>query len=93
MAEAMLELEEPIPAEMNREAGNGLPEKRIFFVWGDDDKIFHLEIAHKLTEQLGEKAKLQYIEKAGHLAQLERPCVYNAHLKQILASLTTDKQL
>ena len=27
MAEAMLELEEPIPAEMNREAGNGLPEK------------------------------------------------------------------
>ncbi|KAL6346836.1 hypothetical protein AAG906_002952 [Vitis piasezkii] len=63
------------------------------FVWGDDDKIFHLEIAHKLTEQLGEKAKLQYIEKAGHLAQLERPCVYNAHLKQILASLTTDKQL
>ncbi|KAJ9704784.1 hypothetical protein PVL29_003029 [Vitis rotundifolia] len=57
--------------------------QRIFVVWGDDDKLFHLEL----------KAKLQYIEKAGHLAQLERPCVYNAHLKQILASLTTDKQL
>ncbi|XP_059591815.1 uncharacterized protein LOC100853904 isoform X2 [Vitis vinifera] len=67
--------------------------QRIYLLWGDGDKLFDLEVAHNLKEQLGEKAKLQYIEKAGHLAQSERPCVYNAHLKQILASLTTDKQL
>jgi len=39
---------------------------------------------------LGNRATLQYIEKAGHLAQMERPCVYNKRLKEILATLVED---
>ncbi|KAL6347848.1 hypothetical protein AAG906_037577 [Vitis piasezkii] len=67
--------------------------QRMYLLWGDGDKIFDLEVAHNLKEQLGDKAKLQYIEKAGHLSQLERPCAYNTHLKRILASLTAYEQL
>lgn len=40
--------------------------------------------------QLGDKATFQGIKKAGHLVHLERPCVYNRHLKLFLASLNTD---
>jgi pimeloyl-ACP methyl ester carboxylesterase len=35
--------------------------------------------------QLGEKTMLQSISKAGHLAHLERPCIYNRRLKEFLA--------
>lgn len=51
------------------------------------DKSFSL-----WCRRLGEKAKLECIEKAGHLTLLERPWVYNAHLMQILASLATDQR-
>ncbi|XP_059651147.1 uncharacterized protein LOC132298809 [Cornus florida] len=69
-----------------------IPEysQRIHLLWGDDDKIFNLELAHSIKEKLGEKATLQYIKNAGHLVQLERPLMYNRHLKNILASLMAD---
>jgi pimeloyl-ACP methyl ester carboxylesterase len=35
--------------------------------------------------ELGEKAVLRSISKAGHLAHLERPCMYNRCLKEFLA--------
>lgn len=40
--------------------------------------------------QLEGRATLHYIGKAGHLVELERPCVYNRHLNKILASLYED---
>ncbi|KAF7127770.1 hypothetical protein RHSIM_Rhsim11G0178200 [Rhododendron simsii] len=80
--------------------------QRIHLLWGDDDKIFNLDLAQTMKEdkaatngccrmiinrQLGEKATLQWIEKAGHLVQLERPFAYNRHLRRILSS-TYDSQ-
>jgi pimeloyl-ACP methyl ester carboxylesterase len=38
--------------------------------------------------ELGEKATLRTIRKAGHLANLERPCVYNRCLKNFLDHVT-----
>ncbi|KAF7126286.1 hypothetical protein RHSIM_Rhsim11G0178300 [Rhododendron simsii] len=78
--------------------------QRIHLLWGDDDKIFNLDLAqsmkeyvahfdlcsHRLT-RLGENATLQWIENAGHFAQLERPLTFNNHLKRILSS-TYDPQ-
>ncbi|KAI8533000.1 hypothetical protein RHMOL_Rhmol11G0262100 [Rhododendron molle] len=61
--------------------------QRIHLLWGDDDKIFNLDLAQNMKEQLGEKATLQWIENAGHLAQLERPFTYNRHLRRILLSI------
>lgn len=40
--------------------------------------------------QIGEKARVNGIEKAGHLAHLERPFAYNMHLKKILASFSEE---
>ncbi|KAK9287172.1 hypothetical protein L1049_015583 [Liquidambar formosana] len=64
--------------------------QRIHLLWGENDKIFNMESAHNLKRQLGDKTTLKSIEKAGHLAQLDRPCVYNRCLKKILASLESD---
>ncbi|XAR72805.1 Acylglycerol lipase [Bertholletia excelsa] len=61
--------------------------QRIYFLWGDDDKIFDLELANSMKEQLGEKASLQYIENAGHLVHIERPWAYTSRLKKFLASI------
>ncbi|XP_024030308.1 epoxide hydrolase 4 [Morus notabilis] len=65
--------------------------QRVGLLWGQNDKIFNMETASNLKKQLGERATLESIEKAGHLVQLERPCVYNDHLKKILSSLLEDK--
>ncbi|EOX98012.1 hypothetical protein QUC31_015395 [Theobroma cacao] len=61
--------------------------ENIYLLWGQNDKIFDLGTARNLKQQIREKASLEYIEKSGHLVQLERPFVYNSHLKKILASL------
>ncbi|PON86022.1 Alpha/beta hydrolase fold [Trema orientale] len=61
--------------------------QRVALLWGQNDKIFNMETASNLKTQLGERATLESIEKAGHLVPLERPCVYNNNLKKILASL------
>ncbi|GFQ06849.1 epoxide hydrolase 4 [Phtheirospermum japonicum] len=64
--------------------------QRIHLLWGENDQIFTLEHAQNMKQQLGEKATFRGIKKAGHLVQLERPCVYNRCLKEFLASLHAD---
>ncbi|XP_048229624.1 uncharacterized protein LOC8271427 isoform X1 [Ricinus communis] len=66
--------------------------QKIHLLWGEDDRIFNLEVAHNLKEQLEGKTKLHYIEKAVHLPSLERPFVYNILLKKLFASLHEDRQ-
>ncbi|KAH7517808.1 uncharacterized protein LOC107403371 [Ziziphus jujuba] len=61
--------------------------QRISLLWGENDNIFDMETALNLKKQIGDKATLECIEKAGHIAEVERPIVYNRKLKQILASL------
>lgn len=39
---------------------------------------------YQIYRQLGEKATLKIIKKAGHLVHLERPCIYNRCLKEFL---------
>ncbi|KAJ6800895.1 epoxide hydrolase 4-like [Iris pallida] len=62
-------------------------KQRVMLLWGENDNIFHFELAKKMSEQLGENTILVGIKKAGHLAQLERPCVYTRRLKEFLASV------
>ncbi|XP_030525109.2 dihydrolipoyllysine-residue acetyltransferase component of acetoin cleaving system-like [Rhodamnia argentea] len=72
-----------------------LPEysRRVHLIWGEDDKIFSVGLAKELKEKLGNKATLECIEKAGHIAMLERPFVYNKCLKRILASIYEKRTL
>ncbi|KAM4092503.1 hypothetical protein ACJW30_06G044400 [Castanea mollissima] len=64
--------------------------QRVHLLWGENDIIFNMEVVNNLKRQLGDRATLQYIEKAGHLVEVERPCVYNKHLKEILTTLLED---
>ncbi|CAL1360828.1 unnamed protein product [Linum trigynum] len=64
--------------------------QKIHLLWGENDQIFQLELAHNMKEQLGEKATVESISKAGHLVHLERPCAYNKCLNKILESLHQD---
>lgn len=64
--------------------------QRIHLLWGENDRIFSVDLAHGMREQLGENATFQGIKKAGHLVHIERPCVYNRRIKQFLASLHED---
>ncbi|XP_037418732.1 2-hydroxy-6-oxononadienedioate/2-hydroxy-6-oxononatrienedioate hydrolase-like isoform X1 [Triticum dicoccoides] len=69
-----------------KEASAPVFQQNILLLWGENDNFFPVEDGESLKEELGEKATLQTISKAGHLAQLERPCVYNRYLKKFLAA-------
>ncbi|KAL6846618.1 hypothetical protein ACP4OV_024066 [Aristida adscensionis] len=59
-------------------------QQDILLLWGENDKIFNMKLAMSLKEQLGKKATLRSISKAGHLVQLERPCVFSRCLREFL---------
>ncbi|OMP02823.1 Alpha/beta hydrolase-1 [Corchorus capsularis] len=63
-------------------------QQSIHLLWGENDKIIDLATAQNIKRQVEEKASLEYIEKSGHIARMERPLVYNNHLRKILASLS-----
>ncbi|KAI3462478.1 hypothetical protein Pfo_019141 [Paulownia fortunei] len=65
--------------------------QRIHLLWGENDRIFKVELAQNMKVQLGDKATFQAIKKAGHLVNLERPKVFNRCLKKFLASLHADE--
>uniref|UniRef100_A0A453PDH7 AB hydrolase-1 domain-containing protein n=1 Tax=Aegilops tauschii subsp. strangulata TaxID=200361 RepID=A0A453PDH7_AEGTS len=67
------------------------PDIKIMLIWGDEDKLFDIELAKKMNEQLGENCYLQGIPKAGHLLHLERPCAYNRQLGRFLAYVNSQE--
>uniref|UniRef100_A0A0D9WK96 AB hydrolase-1 domain-containing protein n=1 Tax=Leersia perrieri TaxID=77586 RepID=A0A0D9WK96_9ORYZ len=67
-----------------KERGEMLEVTKILPLWGENDDFVTIEMTKKLKEELGEKATLRSISKAGHLVHLERPCVYNRILMEFL---------
>ncbi|MCD7450143.1 hypothetical protein HAX54_003710 [Datura stramonium] len=53
-------------------------------VWGDQDKIFPLELGHRLKRHLGENAQLVVIKNAGHAFLYEKPSEFHKPLKAFL---------
>ncbi|RWR82398.1 monoacylglycerol lipase ABHD6 [Cinnamomum micranthum f. kanehirae] len=84
------EREELLESMVIRDKDLAIPHfsQPILLLWGENDRIFNLELAKNMKEQVGDKVTLQGIEKAGHLVHLERPCVYNRCLKKFLATVT-----
>ncbi|KAL8223790.1 hypothetical protein R6Q57_019265 [Mikania cordata] len=66
--------------------------QEIHMVWGDDDKIFNLDLSMTMRTQLGDKTTLEWISDAGHLVPLEQPLKYNKRLKCILERVTKNHQ-
>lgn len=65
-------------------------QQRIHLLFGKNDKIFDVDTACNQKELIREKATLHFIDKSGHLPQLEKPFIYNNRLKKILISLTKE---
>ncbi|KAJ8433767.1 hypothetical protein Cgig2_025930 [Carnegiea gigantea] len=53
-------------------------------IWGDKDKVFPLEFAHRLKSHLGDNAQLVVIKNAGHAFNVEKPREFYRYLKAFL---------
>ncbi|KAJ9146441.1 hypothetical protein P3X46_028709 [Hevea brasiliensis] len=58
-------------------------------IWGENDRIFPLELGHRLKRHLWDNAHLAVIKNAGHAVNVERPKEYIKLLKSFLI----DRQL
>ncbi|XP_029119334.2 uncharacterized protein [Elaeis guineensis] len=50
-------------------------------IWGEQDRIFPLELAHRLERHLGENSQLIVIKNAGHAVNLEKSKEVCEHIK------------
>ncbi|CAA6659323.1 unnamed protein product [Spirodela intermedia] len=51
--------------------------QQVLLIWGDHDRLFPLETAHRLKDHLGEGARLEVIKNTGHAPQTEDPGRFN----------------
>ncbi|KAI9095634.1 hypothetical protein K1719_026194 [Acacia pycnantha] len=61
-------------------------------LWGDQDQVFPLELAHRLKSHIGETAQLAVIKDAGHALNIEKPKEFAKHLKSFLIGPETSDQ-
>ncbi|KAH7656513.1 Triacylglycerol lipase protein [Dioscorea alata] len=47
-------------------------DQETLIIWGDQDNVFPLHLAHRLQRHLGEKSTLEIIPDAGHALQLDK---------------------
>ncbi|XP_010531367.1 PREDICTED: uncharacterized protein LOC104807685 [Tarenaya hassleriana] len=60
-------------------------------IWGEEDQVFPVELAHRLKSHLGENAQLSLIKKTGHAVNLEKPKEMYKRMKSFLAVPPKDK--
>uniref|UniRef100_A0A5B7C4T2 Putative monoacylglycerol lipase abhd6-B-like n=1 Tax=Davidia involucrata TaxID=16924 RepID=A0A5B7C4T2_DAVIN len=53
-------------------------------IWGDQDNVFPLLLAHQLQRRLGPKSKLEIIKDTGHAANIESPDSVNDLIKSFV---------
>ncbi|RVX23328.1 hypothetical protein CK203_000424 [Vitis vinifera] len=53
-------------------------------IWGELDRVFPLELAHRLKRHIGENAELVIIKNAGHAINAEKPKELCKYLKSFL---------
>ncbi|XVE93142.1 hypothetical protein REPUB_Repub01dG0164700 [Reevesia pubescens] len=79
------EKRELIRATLKERKLSNLPKitQRVLIIWGEEDKIFPLELGHRLKRHVGENAEIVVIKNAGHAVNLEKPKEFIKHLKII----------
>ncbi|KAK4438180.1 putative hydrolase YugF [Sesamum alatum] len=56
-------------------------EQPTLIIWGEQDRIFPLELGHRLEKHIGDNAKLVMIKNAGHAVNIEKPKEFAKNLK------------
>ncbi|XP_047982158.1 uncharacterized hydrolase YugF-like [Salvia hispanica] len=59
-------------------------EQPTLILWGEQDKIFPLELGYRLQRHIGDNAKIEVIKNAGHALNIEKPREFAKHLKAFL---------
>ncbi|KAL7119377.1 hypothetical protein ACP275_02G059700 [Erythranthe tilingii] len=67
-------------------------EQPTLIIWGEQDKIFPLELGHRLKSHIGDNAKLEVIKNAGHAVNIEKPKDFAKHLKSFLVGSNSSSQ-
>ncbi|MFV8752724.1 alpha/beta fold hydrolase [Nannocystaceae bacterium ST9] len=62
----------------------GKVDHETLLIWGREDRVFPVEIGERLAAQLGARAKLRIIDRAGHAPNLEHPRVVADMLVEFL---------
>ncbi|XP_027356147.1 uncharacterized protein LOC113865647 [Abrus precatorius] len=52
-------------------------QQEVLIVWGEQDRIFPVQLARELKEVISEKTRLELITEASHVPQLEKPGEFN----------------
>lgn len=58
--------------------------QRTLIIWGEQDRIFPLELGYRLQRHIGETAEIVVIKNAGHAVNLEKTNEIVKHLKAFL---------
>ncbi|XP_047946879.1 uncharacterized hydrolase YugF-like [Salvia hispanica] len=59
-------------------------EQPTLIIWGEQDKIFPLELGFRLQRHIGDNARIKVIKNAGHALNIEKPREFAKHLKAFL---------
>jgi pimeloyl-ACP methyl ester carboxylesterase len=58
----------------------------ILVVWGEKDPLFPVSVGERLVDAIGSRARFTVIPRASHAPNLEKPRLFNKHLKHFLNS-------
>lgn len=54
-------------------------------IWGEQDQVFPIELAHRLKRHLEHNAQLVVLKNAGHAINMEKPKELYSHIKSFLS--------
>ncbi|CAL0305750.1 unnamed protein product [Lupinus luteus] len=52
-------------------------QQEVLIIWGENDQLFPVQMAHELKEVISKKARLELIKEASHAPQMEKPREFN----------------
>ncbi|GAU26686.1 hypothetical protein TSUD_314630 [Trifolium subterraneum] len=61
-------------------------QQEVLILWGEDDQIFPVQMAHELKEVISKNAKIELIKEASHVPQIEKPEEFNKIILKFLRS-------
>ncbi|XAR49888.1 Triacylglycerol lipase [Bertholletia excelsa] len=62
-----------------------IPQETLL-IWGDQDQVFPVSLAHQLQRRLGPKSRLEIVKGTGHGANMESPHDVNKLIKSFVLS-------
>ncbi|PNX56336.1 dihydrolipoyllysine-residue acetyltransferase component of acetoin cleaving system-like protein [Trifolium pratense] len=59
-------------------------QQEVLILWGEEDHVFPVQMAHELKEIISKNAKIELIKEASHVPQIEKPEEFNKIILKFL---------